>query len=80
MKEYIVEIQDDDIFDSSRANVLEATIMDIVSRYYAKKDILGVGASQKDLDNIIYRIDKSPVFRRLVEQVVREYMRNENLN
>lgn len=69
MKKYLVEIND------NRADALEATIMKIANDIYRKKDAFGLPMSQKDLDEVIGMIDKSPVFRRLVEQTVREWIK-----
>lgn len=59
----------------SRADVLESTIADIANRFYSKKNKYGLGISQKDLDKIIYSINDSQVFKRLVEQCVRDWIK-----
>lgn len=65
----------------SRADTLEATIVHTANELYKKKDKFGLGLSQKDLDEIIHDIDQSPVFKRLVEQSVRNWIkRQEDLN
>lgn len=69
MKKYLVEIND------NRADALEATIMKIANDIYRKKDAFGLPMSQKDLDEVIGMIGKSPVFRRLVEQAVRDWIK-----
>lgn len=70
-----------DIMTDSRADTLEATIVHTANELYKKKDKFGLGLSQKDLDEIIHDIDKSPVFKRLVEQSVRDWIkRQEDLN
>lgn len=71
----------DNSFQDSRADTLEATIMHTANELYKKKDKFGLGLSQKDLDEIIHDIDKSPVFKRLVEQAVRDWIkRQDDLN
>ena len=77
MKKYFVEIND------NRADALESTIVAIANGIYRKKDAMGLPMSQKELDEIISMIDKSPVFKRLVEQTVRDWIRRQdwdNLN
>lgn len=64
-------------FEDSRADMLESTIVDIANRFYEKKNSLGLPLSQKELDAIIYTINDSEVFRRLVEQTVRSYFKHE---
>lgn len=66
------EIQD------SRADMLEATVMHIANELYKKKDKFGLGLSQKDLDEIIYNLNSSPVFKRLVEQEVRNWIKEQD--
>lgn len=65
----------------SRADMLETTIMHIANELYKKKDKFGIGLSQKDLDEIIHNLNSSPVFKRLVEQEVRNWIKvQEDLN
>lgn len=61
--------------DSSRANMLEETIMSYCDERYKKKSPLGLGMSQKEKDKIIQMINDDPVFRRYVEQKVRDYVK-----
>lgn len=74
MKKYVIEVND------SRADVLESTIMKIANDIYRKKDAFGLPMSQKDLDEVIYMIDKSPVFKRLVEQTVRNWIKQADVD
>lgn len=70
-----------DYIKDSRADTLEATLVHIANELYKKKDKFGLGLSQKELDEIIHDIDHSPVFKRLVEQAVRDWIkRQDNLN
>ena len=74
-------VQNNSLMEDSRADTLEMTIMHVANELYKKKDKFGLGLSQKDLDEIIHDIDHSPVFKRLVEQAVRDWMkRQSNLN
>ena len=72
------EDEDDEeeiILSDSRADILEATIMDIANRLYMKKDKFSLPLSQKDLTEIITNINHNPVFKRFVEQSVRDWMK-----
>lgn len=62
----------------SRAGMIETTIMTIANNIYRKKDAFGLPMSQKDLDEVINMIVKSPVFKRLVEQAVRDWIKEAN--
>ena len=62
----------------SRADMLEATVMHIANELYKKKDKFGLGLSQKDLDEIIHNLNSSPVFKRLVEQEVRNWIKTQD--
>lgn len=62
----------------SRAGMIETTIMAIANNIYRKKDAFGLPMSQKDLDEVINMIVQSPVFKRLVEQVVRDWIKQAN--
>lgn len=74
-------VQNNSLMEDSRADTLEMTIMHTANELYKKKDKFGLGLSQKDLDEIIHDIDHSPVFKRLVEQAVRDWMkRQDDLN
>lgn len=68
---------DKSIIDS-RADMLEATVMHIANELYKKKDKFGLGLSQKDLDEIIHNLNSSPVFKRLVEQEVRNWIKTQD--
>lgn len=73
--------EEDIVFKDSRADMLEATIMETANRLYKKKDKFGLGLSQKELNEIIYQINDSSVFKRFVEQSVRDWIkRHPNLN
>lgn len=78
-RHYVREEDEDDEEDieltDSRADVLEETIMDIANRLYMKKDKFGLPLSQKDLTEIITNINHSPVFKRFVEQSVRDWIK-----
>ena len=67
----------DKLTEDSRADMLEATVMNIANNLYKKKDKFGLGLSQKDLDEIIYNLNNSPVFKRLVEQEVRNWIKGQ---
>jgi predicted nucleotidyltransferase len=71
-KEYDKSITD------SRADMLEATVMHIANELYKKKDKFGLVLSQKDLDEIIHNLNSSPVFKRLVEQEVRNWIKTQD--
>lgn len=62
----------------SRADMLEATVMHIANELYKKKDKFGLGLSQKDLDEIIHNLNNSQVFKRLVEQEVRNWIKTQD--
>ena len=66
----IVNRNKDKLTEDSRADMLEATVMNIANNLYKKKDKFGLGLSQKDLDEIIYNLNNSPVLTRLVAQEV----------
>lgn len=63
------------IKDVGRGDVLESTICNYADNFYKKKDIFGLGLSQKDKTELIDSIDKDPVFRRYVEQKVRDWIK-----
>lgn len=73
----IVNRNKDKLTEDSRADMLEATVMNIANNLYKKKDKFGLGLSQKDLDEIIYNLNNSPVFKRLVEQEVRNWIKGQ---
>lgn len=77
----IINRNDDFLTKDSRADMIETTIMSIANNLYRKKDRFGLGLSQKDLDEIIANLNDSPVFKRLVEQAVRDWIKSkEDLN
>lgn len=63
--------------EDSRADMLETTVMHIANELYKKKDKFGLGLSQKDLDQIFDNLNNSPVFKRLVEQEVRNWIKSQ---
>lgn len=63
------------VSDKGRADMLEETIMDTCDKFYSKKDKFGLGMSQKEKDEIIKSINDDPVFRRYVEQKVRDWIK-----
>lgn len=75
---YIVNRKHGFHIEDSRADMIETTIMTIANNIYRKKDAFGLPMSQKDLDEVINMIVQSPVFKRLVEQAVRDWIKEAN--
>lgn len=81
MRENENDEEEDIVFKDSRADMLESTIMETANKLYKKKDKFGLGLSQKELNEIIYQINDSPVFKRFVEQSVRDWIKkHDDLN